>query len=230
MSDTRGDAPAIGVIHTSPATVDLFGRLLRERLPGARIVNLLDDSILGELRDNGGDLGAVEPRFRDYVRIVAERRVDLVLNACSSIGALCGRVDDGDGDGDGPPIVRVDALMAQEAVRRGDRIGVLATLRTTLAPTTALIEATAARLGRAVTIESGLAEGAYEALVGGDPERHDGLVEAALARAARANDVVVLAQASMARVAARLPPDLADKILASPGFAVEDVARRLGRA
>jgi glutamate racemase len=225
MSSTGVDTPAIGVIHTSPATVELFGRLLRERLPGARIVNLLDDSILGELRDNGGDLAAVEPRVRDYARIVAERRVDLILNACSSIGALCARIEE-----DGPPVVRVDALMAEEAVGRGGRIGVLATLRTTLAPTTALIEATAARLGRAVTVAAGLAEGAYEALVGGDPARHDALVEAALARAAEENDVVVLAQASMARVAARLPGGLADKILASPGFAVEDVARRLARA
>jgi hypothetical protein len=62
----------IGVIHTSPATVDLFGRLLRERLPGAVVLNLLDDSILPELRENGGDLSAVEPRFRDYARIVAD--------------------------------------------------------------------------------------------------------------------------------------------------------------
>ncbi len=82
----------IGVIHTSPATVDLFGRLLRERLPGAVVLNLLDDSILPELRENGGDLSAVEPRFRDYARIVSDQGVDLILNACSSIGTLCDRV------------------------------------------------------------------------------------------------------------------------------------------
>lgn len=225
---TMNDAVArgVGVIHTSPATVELFGRLLRERLPGVRVVNLLDDSILGELRDNGGDLSAVEPRFRDYARIVAGRGVAIVLNACSSIGELCARVE----TGSGPAVVRVDARMAEAAVAQGARIGVLATLRTTLGPTTALIEATAARLGRAVRVESGLAESAYEALIGGDQARHDALVEAALARSAAENDVVVLAQASMARVAGRLPADLAEKILASPGFAVEDVAARLGRA
>jgi len=62
----------IGVIHTSPVTVDLFGGLLRKRLPGAVVLNLLDDSTLPELRENGGDLSAVEPRFRDYARIVAD--------------------------------------------------------------------------------------------------------------------------------------------------------------
>ena len=44
--------------------------------------------------------------------------VDLVLNACSSIGELCARVQP-----DIPQsIVRVDARMAREAVSRGTRI------------------------------------------------------------------------------------------------------------
>jgi glutamate racemase len=216
-------SPKIGVIHTSPATVELFGRLLRERIPGATVINLLDDSILAELRDNGNDLSAVEPRWREYARIVSGRGVDIVLNACSTIGAMCERVQ-----GDIPQqIVRVDAAMAAEAVRRGDRIGVLATVETTLGPTTSLIRQTAEAAGRTVTIAAELVEGAYPALMAGDQARHDELVLDALSRSAAANDVVVLAQASMARAAAPLDAATAAKILSSPAFAVEDVARRL---
>lgn len=218
--------PRIGVIHTSPATVDLFGKLLRERIPGATVVNVLDDSILPELRDNGGDLAAVEPRWRDYARIVSGRKVDVILNACSSIGALCARVQ-----GDVPQtIVRVDALMAREAVGRGSRIGVLATLRTTLAPTCDLIAETARLADCPVEIDAVLVEGAYAALMAGDQEGHDDLIATALARAAGGNDVVVLAQASMARVLPRLDDDARAKVLTSPAFAVDDVAQRLGVA
>lgn len=217
------NAPRIGVIHTSPATVDLFGRLLRDRIPGVSVINVLDDSILPELRDNGGDLAAVEPRWRDYARIVSDRGVDVILNACSSIGALCSPVQ-----ADIPqPIVRVDALMAHEAVGRGGRIGVLATLVTTLGPTRDLIAETAWTLGRKAVVDAHLVEGAYQALMDGDQARHDDLVAAALARSAVDNDTVVLAQASMARVLPALDPEARTKVLVSPAFAVEDVARRL---
>ena len=216
-------APTIGVIHTSPATLDLFGRLLRERIPGARIVNLLDDSILPELGANGGDLAAVEPRWRGYARTVSERGVDLVLNACSSIGELCARVQP-----DIPQeIVRVDARMAREAVSRGTRIAVIATLQTTLRPTGAVIAETAQATGRTIALTTRVVEGAYAALMAGDQARHDDLVTDAIAAAAADNDVVVLAQASMARVLPRLPADRQARVLTSPAFAVQDVAERL---
>ena len=215
--------PKIGVIHTSPATLDLFGRLLRERIPGATIVNLLDDSILPELAANGGDLSAVEPRWRGYARVMSDRGVDLMLNACSSIGEICTRVQP-----DVPQtIVRVDSRMAREVVSRATRIGVVATLRTTLGPTSEIIAQTAEEMGRTITLDQRLVEGAYPALLAGDQVRHDDLVADAIAASAQANDVVVLAQASMARVLARLPAEQQAKVLTSPPFAVEDVAEQL---
>jgi Asp/Glu/hydantoin racemase len=216
-------APRIGVIHTSPATVELFGRLLKERLPGSRIVNILDDSILPELHENGGALEGVEPRWRDYARIMSERGVDVVLNACSSIGELCDRVQASITQ----PIVRVDAAMAREAVTRGSHIGVLATLSTTLRPTGDLILRTAQSMGASIALESVLVDGAYAALVSGDQVRHDELIAQALDTATRGNDAVVLAQASMARAVPRLTEAQQVKILTSPAFAVEDVAQRI---
>ena len=219
------DEARIGVIHTSSATVPLFGALLRERVPGAQLVNLLDDSILPELGANGGDLTAVEPRWRDYARIVSGRGVAVILNACSSIGDLCERVQSTVVQ----PIVRVDAGMARAAVERGRRIGVLATLATTLEPTGRLVEATARRLGRSVVIDGALVEGAYAALMAGDQARHDDLVTAGLARAVAGNDIVVLAQASMARVLPRLAREDEARVLTSLAFAVEDVVAALAR-
>ena len=213
----------IGVIHTSPATIELFTRLIKERMPDAGVINLLDDSILPELRDNGGDLAAIEPRWRNYARIMSERSVDLVLNACSSIGELCARAQP-----DIPqPIVRVDAEMAREAVARGTRIGVLATVITTLTPTCDLLQKTAHVGGHPVTLDGVLVEGAYAALMEGDQTRHDDLIASALDAAARSNDVVVLAQASMARVLPRLGADLQAKVLTSPPFAVSEVVGKL---
>jgi hypothetical protein len=213
----------VAVIHTSPATVDLFGRMLRERRPELRIVNLLDDSILPELRENGGDLSAIVPRWTQYAGIARERGADLILNACSSVGELCDPV----ALVVGRPIVRVDAAMAREAVRRSERVAVVATLPTTLRPTSDLIARAAQDMGRSVQVEPLLVEGAYEALMRGDAGDHDSRILLALQGATARNDAVVLAQASMARVAHELAPTDRQKIYASPSFAVEDVLTRL---
>ena len=219
MNTTR----KVGIIHTSPATIELFTRLIKERMPDTGVINLLDDSILPELRDNGGDLAAIEPRWRNYVRIMSERGVDLVLNACSSIGELCARAQPEIPQ----PIVRVDAGMAREAVARGPRVSVLATVNTTLKPTCDLLQKTAREQNRTTTLDGVLVEGAYAALMQGDQTRHDDLIVSTLDAAARSNDVVVLAQASMARVLPRLEASLQTKVLTSPPFAVSEVIDKL---
>jgi Asp/Glu/hydantoin racemase len=216
----------IGVTHTSPAAVELFGRLLKERLPGVRVINVLDDTILPQLLENGGDLAAIEPRWRSYVRVLSEQGAGLILNACSSIGELCGAAQ---AEFD-LPVVRVDAGMAREAVRWGDQVAIIATLKTTLRPTGDLLRETAALEGRPVKLDETLVEGAYVALMRGDQQRHDDLILATLEKAADRSDAVILAQASMARVIPRLSTSQGRKVLASPSFAVEDLARFVASA
>ena len=215
--------PRIGVIHTSPATVELFGRLLRERLPDADVFNILDDSILPQLRDNGGDLAAVEPRWSGYARNARDVGANVILNACSSIGELCGPVS----RDIGAPIVRVDARMAREAIARGRRVAVLATVNTTLRPTCDLLVATAKRKGREAQVIPMLVEGAYAALMAGDQAGHDDRIVAALEAACVQADAVVLAQASMARVLPRVADAARAKCLVSPPLAVDDVVETL---
>ena len=67
-----------------------------------------------------------------------------------------------------------------------------------------------------------LCEGAYDALFAGDLETHDRIVRDTLKELMARNDVVLLAQASMARVAETIPgEEQAAPILSSPRLAVE---------
>ena len=79
------------------------------------------------------------------------------------------------------------------------RIGVIATLSTTLEPTADLIQRRAALAGKKIELTSKLCEGAFEALMSGDGATHDAKVAAALKELSQQVDVIVLAQASMAR-------------------------------
>jgi len=66
-----------------------------------------------------------------------------------------------------------------------------------------------------------LCTGAFEAVLAGDTATHDRILSESLARLVIDVDVVVLAQASMARVVQQLPPEVTRiPILSSPELAV----------
>ena len=121
--------------------------------------------------------------------------------------------------------------MADEAVRLGSRIGVLATLATTLEPTAELVARRGRAAGQDVKVVSGLCSGAFEALVAGDRDRHDELVRAGLQQIVGEVDSVVLAQASMARVTDTLPEaERTVPILSSPRLGMTRVAELVQNA
>lgn len=212
--------PKLAIIHTTPATVESLKALAAETIPGVEVVNFVDDSILPQLAANGGNVAEVEERLLTYARFAKAVGAEVVLEACSSVGELVAAMQ----KAAALPVVRIDDAMAEEAVRRGQQIGVAATLATTLEPTTRLLRAKAAKAGGQVEIRPRLVEGAYARLMAGDRAGHDALLVDALTQLAGETDVVVLAQASMARVLPQLPAEIRDHFLVSPPLAMARVA------
>ena len=208
------------VVHTGPVTVAPITTLAPELLPDVRIVNLVDDSLLKDAMAAGSVTPAVRRRLAQYFAIGQEMGADIILNACSSVGeaadAAASMLD--------IPVLKIDAAMAEQAVRRADRIGVAATVQTTLDPTVRLVESTAARMGKPVTVERALCTGAFEALLAGDGATHDEIVGRNLAELASRVDLIVLAQVSMARVADGLGGRIAVPVLSSPRLGLERLA------
>ena len=120
------------------------------------------------------------------------------------------------------PIFKIDEPMADKAVASGNRIGVAATLATTLEPTKRLILSRANKAGKAIDLEEALCNGAFEVLQNGEPQKHDEIVKDAVIGLLDRCDVVVLAQASMARVADQIPEaERKTPILSSPRLGVQ---------
>jgi Asp/Glu/hydantoin racemase len=213
----------LAIIHTTPATVESMKALAAEVLPGCDLVNFVDDSILPQLASNGGDLREVEERLIHYARFAEQVGADVILEACSSVGEVVTKMQ----AAVSIPIVRIDEAMAEEAVQRGNRLGVAATLKTTLAPTARLLQAKAAEAGRHVEITPLLIEGAYQKLMAGDREGHDTLLIEKLQDLARDMDVVLLAQASMARVLPGIPEAERSKFMSSPRLAMQRVEKEI---
>ena len=216
----------IAIIHTTSATVEPLKTLASEVLTDCELVNFVDDSILPQLAKNGGDVSEVEERLIHYARFAEQVGAKIILEACSSVGELVPKMR----AAVSIPVVRIDEAMAEEAVQRGTSVGVAATLATTLQPTTRLLRQKAQAAGRQVDVKPLLIEGAYQKLMAGDREGHDNLLVERLQELAQVTDVIVLAQASMARVLPRLSAEEQDKVLISPPRAMARVKSLLSPA
>jgi Asp/Glu/hydantoin racemase len=199
----------------------MFAELCSKYLPGVKTFNIVDDSLIKDTIACGKLTPVTSRRVVNYAGSAQDAGADFILFTCSSIGpavemaASLTKV----------PVLRVDQPMADNAVQTGRRIGVIATLSTTLEPTSDLVKRRAAVAGKEIELVSQLCEGAFDALMSGDMATHDKMVGDALKKLLKQVDVILLAQASMARVVDSL--DAADKqvpILASPTIAIQYLA------
>ncbi len=206
----------LAFLHTSHVLIPLFSKLASEIMPEAQVFHLTDESLIRNTIAAGQLTRTTTRRLVNLIENAHDGGADAVMVTCSSIGAgvsVARMLFDF-------PVLRVDEPMAQQAVRMGTRIGVAATLRTTLEPTIALVEQTAANENRKIDIVPSLAEGAFEAVLAGNTERHDALLIESLNKLRSSVDVIVLAQASMARVIPQLGASGGPPILSSPELAV----------
>jgi Asp/Glu/hydantoin racemase len=148
---------------------------------------------------------------------------DIIFSACSSLGPAL----DVAARHVTTPVVKIDEAMAIRAAAEGTRIGVLATVPTTLGPTSDLVKSKADEAGRRIAIEQRLCEGAFDVLMSGDRDKHDALVVEQAVDLAKTVDLIVLAQASMARLAGVLQEETGLPVLASPRLGVDYLARRV---
>ncbi len=215
----------LGLVHTSATLVPIFEELRKLHMPEVDTFNLADDSLIKDVIRRGELTPATARRVVEHVGSAAAAGADCILVTCSSIG----RAVEAAAALTSVPVLRVDQPMADEAVRIGGRIGVIATLPTTLEPTADLVRRRAEMAEQQIELRTRLCEGAFEALMSGDAARHDTMVANALRELSSMVDVIVLAQASMARVVDTLAPgERVIPILASPALAMTYLAGELG--
>lgn len=212
-------------IHTVPSLVTPFNELSKELFPpGVDWFHIADEMLLKLVLAQGGLTPFIFRRVAEHVVAAYEAGATLIQVTCSSISpcVVASR----------PmvpvPVLKIDEPMVDCALQMGTRIGVVATVPTTLKPTTELVFERAKHWGKEVQVESVLCEGAFNALMSGDGETHDRIIRQHLRDLMERTQVIVLAQASMARVAATISPEEQKApILSSPRLAVEHLRKLL---
>ncbi len=210
-------------IHTAMPMVEPTKELFARHMPGVRLINIVDDSLIQDVIGAGEVPAAVKKRLIQYYHSAIDAGADVIFNTCSSVGDIALEAK----KNIGIPLVKIDDAMARVAVLESTRIGVLATLQTTLEPTARLIQHFAKLLNRQVEINKGLAEGAFQAVISGDRDTHDRLILKAAKELAGQVELFILAQGSMARMESEIAAATGKKVLSSPERGVLDVKATL---
>ncbi len=205
----------IAVIHTSLVSIQDLTKLFSELIPEAEIMNIIDDSLLREVKTVGHPTPFLIKRMCCYYQLAEQSGADLIFNQCSSVGEAA----DIAAKTVAVPVLKVDEPMAAKAVAMGTRIAVVATVGSTMGPSSRLVEREAAKIGKEIQLERVLIDGALDVLMTEGPEKHNAMVLDAVRAAASRNDVVVLAQGSMLALEPYLS-DMPVPVLTSPRLGV----------
>ena len=205
---------ALVYTSTTPELIELVEKEVQQVLPaGTEIISNQDPSILAEVREAGYVTAPPASRLVGmYMKAIGDG-ADAILNICSSVGEVADSAQDV-AKYTGIPIVRIDEDMCREAVRQGARIGVMATLPTTLAPTKNTILRVAREMNKPVELVDALVDGAF----GLDQDQFKELMTKYAGEISDKVDVILFAQGSMAYCEEYIHEKYDLPVLSSPRF------------
>ncbi|MDF2804395.1 MAG: Asp/Glu/hydantoin racemase [Anaerocolumna sp.] len=205
---------ALVYTSTTPELIELVEEEIGKVLPkDTEIISYQDPSILADVRGSGYVTAAPAARLIGMYMEAVCAGADAILNLCSSVGEVADAAQ-GIAKYIGIPIVRVDEEMCREAVRKGGKIAVMATLPTTLAPTKNTILRVAREMNKPVELIDCLVDGAF----GLDQKQFKVLMSEYASKVADEADIILFAQGSMAYCETVIQNQYGKMVLSSPRF------------
>lgn len=132
-------------------------------------------------------------KFTTYARFLEEAGVDLILLACSTFNSAVEVAR--------PmihtPMLQIDRPMMDLAVRQGKRIGLLATLPSTVPASERLLRVAAQEAGKEIEIKTVLCAEAFRVLRSGDTDKHNEMLLEEIRKLSHEVDAICMAQLSM---------------------------------
>jgi Asp/Glu/hydantoin racemase len=192
----------LGIIHAALISTRAVQKYIDEIIPEVEVVHWVDDTIQNT---NFGCEPGVIPKA-NYIKFVQgafsqqEYGVDLILLACSTFN----RAVENAREMIDTPMLQIDRPMMDLAVQNGRRIGLLATVPTTVPASTRLLQLAAQEAGKEINVEVRLCSEAFKVLKAGDPEKHNDMLLAEIDSLSDKVDVIVMAQVSMTALEPRL--------------------------
>ncbi|MGO4889997.1 aspartate/glutamate racemase family protein [Anaerobacillus sp. MEB173] len=214
----------IGLVHATMNSVQPILKAFNTFAPEVNLLNFMDEGLLAELNETG----IITPdmiRRLVYLAGQAEKsKVDAILFTCSSFSPYIPKVS----ELFNIPVLSSDQSMLELAVENATRIGVIATVEAAGPTTTKLLQEYAEKSNKTVSIQTVVISEAFEAIQNGNIHKHDELIKNEIAKLSVDNEVILLAQFSMARVLDALE-SRSIPILTSPETSVKTIVELLSK-
>lgn len=192
----------LGLIHASSITISAAEPFIQEIIPEVQVMHLCDDTIQ---RDNLLSEAGVIPKvnyfkFVTYAHLLEEAKVDLIMLMCSTFN----RAVELARPMINVPMLQIDRPMMELAVNTGKRIGILATLPSTVPSSERLLMLVAEEMKKEIEIKTVLCSRAFEELEKGNVERHNEILLEEVDKLSKEVDCICMAQLSMSVLESRL--------------------------
>jgi aspartate/glutamate racemase len=185
----------LGIIHAALISTKGVQPFIQEIIPEVTVVHHVDDTIQNS---NFVCSPGVIPKenyfkFASYAYYLEKAGVDMILLACSTFN----RAVEHARPMINVPMLQIDRPMMDLAVLEGKRIGLLATVPTTVPSSERLLKLAADEAGKEIKISTVLCSKAFEEIKKGNVDKHNELLLLEIEKLSASVDAIVMAQVSM---------------------------------
>ena len=206
----------IVLIHATVVSIAPIGAAFRAQWPEAETVNLVDDSLSVDLNSGTVDYSEIEERILGLGKYGERIGAAGILFTCSAFGQAIDKAKT-----QLPmPVLKPNEAMFEEALRRGGKVGMIATFKPSIPSMEKEFYDLAEERKVAARIDSVLVDKAMTVLGQGDLETHNRLIREASTVFA-GYETVMLAQFSASQAASDVEAELGCTVLTSPQSAVK---------
>lgn len=185
----------LGIFHAALISTKGVQPFIDEIIPEVTVAHHVDDTIQNS---NFACAPGIIPKenyfkFASYAYYFEKSGVDMILLACSTFNRAVELAR--------PminiPMLQIDRPMMDLAVRDGKRIGLLATVPTTVPSSERLLKLAASDAGKDIEIVTSLCTRAFEEIKKGNVNNHNELLLEEIEKLSHSVDAIVMAQVSM---------------------------------
>ena len=198
---------------TTPELKEDMLREVKKELGNVEILNYEIPEVFEEIKNMGYVTASPAAKLIKTYMDAIEDGADAILSICSTTGDIAYSMQDA-AKYIGVPIIIVNEEMCREAVRRGEKIALMATFQSSVDPTRNIITRVAREIGKHVEMKEVLVEGGF----GLDPEKFRALMAEKAKTVADWADVIVFTQGSMAYCEEYIAKMFNKLVLSNPSY------------
>ncbi|KYZ77953.1 Asp/Glu racemase [Anaerosporomusa subterranea] len=212
----------VSLIHTVQSVLVTFDKRIKNVIDDVKIVNTLDEYLASDPEERGEFTVNNMQRLFSIVKCAEMTEPDVIVVTCSTLSPAIEKIR--------PfiktPIITIDEAMIRKAAETGSKITIMATAESTVEPTKTKLLSEVKKINKAIDLSVIVCPEAYVAIKAGDKEYHDEIVKRR-ALEIKQQDVVILAQASMAHLEDIVQKICGCTVLSSPRMCIAQLKEKL---